>query len=438
MINEIIEIALGSIAEEMELNVGDKLISINGSIISDIIDYKYLIYDECLTLEIEKPNGEIWSLEIEKDYNEDIGIIFKNSLMDKARSCNNRCIFCFVDQLPKGLRETLYFKDDDSRLSFLQGNFVTLTNMKKEDIDRIIKYKISPINVSIHTTNPDLRIKMLGNPKAGDILNTIKKLTEGGIKINCQIVSCPEINNGVALINTIEDLYKFYPSIKNVAVVPVGLTSFRTNLFNLTGYDMETAKEELLQVRILQNKYILESKEPFVRLSDEFYVLAKEDVPKASFYKDFEQLEDGIGMIRMLRQNVKSSINKLNLNSSGSFLFVTGKSAYEELINVSKAISTKNKEINIKVLLVNNYFFGESITVAGLITGSDILKALGKDIPYQHIIIPENMLKYGERIFLDDMSIDEVSKILGKDILICNYTGKDLIDLINKNCKEVH
>jgi len=438
MINEIIEIALGSIAEEMELNVGDKLISINGSIISDIIDYKYLIYDECLTLEIEKPNGEIWSLEIEKDYNEDIGIIFKNSLMDKARSCNNRCIFCFVDQLPKGLRETLYFKDDDSRLSFLQGNFVTLTNMKKEDIDRIIKYKISPINVSIHTTNPDLRIKMLGNPKAGDILNTIKKLTEGGIKINCQIVSCPEINNGVALINTIEDLYKFYPSIKNVAVVPVGLTSFRTNLFNLTGYDMETAKEELLQVRILQNKYILESKEPFVRLSDEFYVLAKEDVPKASFYKDFEQLEDGIGMIRMLRQNVKSSINKLNLNSSGSFLFVTGKSAYEELINVSKAISTKNKEINIKVLLVNNYFFGESITVAGLITGSDILKALGKDIPYQHIIIPENMLKYSERIFLDDMSIDEVSKILGKDILICNYTGKDLIDLINKNCKEVH
>jgi Fe-S oxidoreductase, related to NifB/MoaA family len=295
---KISKILPGSIAEELELEVGDALLTINGSEVKDIIDYKFLAADEYIEMDIQKPNGEIWTYEVEKDYDDNLGIEFESAIMDEAKRCSNKCIFCFIDQLPPGMRETLYFKDDDSRLSFLQGNFVTLTNMKDSDIDRIIKYRISPINVSVHTTDPELRKKMLNNRFAGNIYERLQKLADAGITMNCQIVCVPGVNNGEELIKTVEDLYKLYPSIQNVAAVPVGSTKFREGLYNVTLYKKDTAKTEIENMRKLQEKYIKEIGAPFVRLSDEFYVLSGEEIPDAEFYEGFEQLEDGVGMIR--------------------------------------------------------------------------------------------------------------------------------------------
>ena len=271
MKNEISKIIPGSIAEEVDIEVGDRLLRINENDVKDIIDYKFLITDEVLLLEVEKKNGEIWEIEIEKDYDEDLGIVFREGILDKPMRCHNDCIFCFIDQLPKGMRETLYFKDDDSRLSFLQGNFLTLTNMKEEDIERIIKYKISPINVSVHTTNPELRVRMLKNRFAGKIYDILKRLAEAGIKINTQIVCCPEINDGEELVKTVEDLYKLYPNVNSVAVVPLGITKHREGLKKMKLFTKETSLEQVNLIKALQDKYYKENGTPFVRLSDEFY-----------------------------------------------------------------------------------------------------------------------------------------------------------------------
>jgi putative radical SAM enzyme (TIGR03279 family) len=443
MKNQIAKILPGSIAEEIELEVGDRLISINGNAVIDIIDYKFLITDELLDIEIEKADGEIWEIEVEKDYDEDLGIQFIDAILDKPKSCHNKCIFCFIDQLPEGMRETLYFKDDDSRLSFFQGNFVTLTNMKEEDIDRIIKYKISPINVSVHTTDAELRKIMLNNRFAGNVYDRLKRLAEAGIKINCQVVSCPGINNGKELIKTIEDLYKLYPSIENLAVVPVGITKYREGLFNLTLYDKDTAAQEILGVKELQEKYIREIGSPFIRLSDEFYVTAEMDVPGEEFYDGYEQLEDGIGMIRLLRSVIEEDVAKLKPSNRGSFTFITGQSAYEEILKVAEKITAYNSKINIYVKKIVNDFFGETITVAGLLTGKDIINQLKDEELGEYLIIPSNMLKkgyelgnYEEQIFLDNITVSELEKNLNTKVLICDYSGEDLIHIINVNSRE--
>lgn len=283
MKNEIAKVMPDSIAEEVGIEVGDKLISINSNEVKDIIDYKFLVTDEELLIEVEKKDGEIWEIEIEKDYDEDLGIIFREAILDKPRSCHNKCVFCFIDQLPPGMRETLYFKDDDSRLSFLQGNFVTLTNMKEEDIDRIISYRISPINVSVHTTDPELRVQMLNNRFAGNLYDRLKRLAEAEIEINAQIVVVPGINNGEELKRTVEDLYKLYPSVQNVAAVPIGITKHRKGLKELEIFNKDTARKEIEDLKKLQQKYIKEIGAPFVRLSDEFYVLAEMDLPSEDF-----------------------------------------------------------------------------------------------------------------------------------------------------------
>ncbi|MBU3091958.1 DUF512 domain-containing protein [Clostridium sp. CF011] len=443
MKNQIAKILPGSIAEEIELEVGDRLISINGNDVVDIIDYKFLITDELLEIEIEKIDGEIWEIEFEKEYDEDLGIQFVDAILDKPMNCHNKCIFCFIDQLPEGMRETLYFKDDDSRLSFFQGNFVTLTNMKEEDIDRIIRYKISPINVSVHTTDPELRKIMLNNKFAGNVYYRLKRLAEAGIKINCQVVSCPGINNGEELIKTIEDLYKLYPSIENLAVVPVGITKYRKGLFNLTLYDKNTAAKEIESVKQLQEKYIREVGSPFIRLSDEFYVVAHSDVPQEEFYDGYDQLEDGIGMIRLLRSVIDKDIANLKPNNKGSFTFVTGHSAYTEILKVAEKITACNNKIKTDVKKINNVFFGETITVAGLLTGNDIIKQLRDEKLGDYLIIPSNMLKkgyelgnYEEQILLDNITISDLEKSLNTKILICDYSGEDLIHIINQNSRE--
>jgi putative radical SAM enzyme (TIGR03279 family) len=436
MKNTIVKVHFESIAEELGIELGDKLISINDTQVKDIIDYKFLMAEEYIVVQIEKADGEIWDLEIEKEYDEDLGVEFENSILDRARSCSNKCIFCFIDQLPSGMRKTLYFKDDDSRLSFLQGNFVTMTNMKDEDIDRIIRYRISPINVSVHTTNPELRVKMLNNRFAGSIYERLKKLAEAGIDINCQIVLCPGINDGHELVRTSEDLYKLYPAIRNLAVVPVGATKFREGLFPVTLYNKETSRAEILNVSKLQEKYMHEINVPFIRLSDEFYIMAEMDVPSYEFYRGFEQLEDGIGMIRLLRDNLDKTLDNLKENVKGSFTLITGSSAYKEIVDAANKINSKNPNIKINVVKIINSFFGETITVAGLLTAKDIISQLNNYFVGEYIIIPRNMLRSGEDIFLDDTTVEAMEKALNRKLIIVDYSGEDLIEKINDNCKE--
>ncbi len=443
MKNLVSKVLPNSIAEEVEIESGDKLISINGNNVKDIIDYKFLITDEYLELEVEKPNGEVWEIEIEKDYDEDLGIVFKEAILDRPMSCHNKCVFCFIDQLPTGMRQTLYFKDDDSRLSFLQGNFLTLTNMKEEDIERIIKYRISPINVSVHTTNPELRIKMLKNRFAGNIYDILKRLAEADIKVNTQIVCCPDINDGKELIRTIEDLYALYPSVENLAVVPLGITKFRANLPHLKLFTKENSKELIESVKVLQDKYVKESGTPFVRLSDEFYIMAGIEPPKEEHYGGYEQLEDGIGMIRILKNTIKEQVEYLNKKGKGNFTMITGVSAKAVLEEVANSIMKVNSNIKINVIAVENKFFGTTITVAGLLTGIDIINTAKEETLGDYIIIPNNMLKKGyelgeevEGLLLDDYTVRDLEKILNKEFLVCDYAGDDLINILNKHLEE--
>lgn len=436
--NKISQVLPNSIGEELDIEKGDVLISINGEKINDIIDYKYLVSDDYINVEIQKPSGEVWDLEIEKDYDEDLGLVFENSIIDEAKSCSNKCIFCFIDQLPKGLRETLYFKDDDSRLSFLQGNFVTLTNMKDEDIERIIKYRISPINVSVQTTNPELRIKMLNNRFAGNIYERLKRLSNAGINMNCQIVLCPGINDGEELVKTSEDLFKLYPSIENVAVVPVGLTKFREGLFDLRLYDKKSALEQIHIVQELQKKYTEKIQSPFIRLSDEFYIVSGTEIPPEEHYGEYEQLEDGIGMTRLFRENIRSSAKFIAPEVSASVTIITGTLAYEEIKKAAELIHEKNNNVNINVIGIRNKFFGETITVAGLITAADIIGQTSGITLGEYVIIPDNMLRRDyelktsdEKVFLDNMTVEELQIKLNTKIIACNFTGDNLIDIIN-------
>lgn len=443
MKNEIKEIVPGSIAEEVELEVGDRLLSINGNYVKDIIDYKYLVTDEELVIEVEKKDGEIWEIEIEKDYDEDLGLVFKEGILDKPMSCHNKCVFCFIDQLPKGMRNTLYFKDDDSRLSFLQGNFLTLTNMKDEDIERIIKYKISPINVSVHTTNPELRVEMLKNRFAGNIYDILKRLAAGGIEVNTQVVCCPGINDGKELTRTIEDLYKLYPNVKSVAVVPIGVTKHRQGLTILKTFTKDTSLKQIEEVEELQEKYINDSGTPFVRLSDEFYIVAGKEFPASEHYEGFKQIEDGIGMVPLLKDTIDSTIGELKNSGSGTFTFVTGALVYPEILKIKESIEAKNQNIKISVEMIPNKFFGETITVTGLLTGTDIVNTLKEREVNEFVILPNNIIRKGyeladndELILLDDYTIGDLSKELNRKVILCDYTGDDLISIINEHLRE--
>jgi putative radical SAM enzyme (TIGR03279 family) len=330
------------------------------------------------------------------------------------------------------MRETLYFKDDDSRLSFLQGNFVTLTNMSDKDIERIIKYHISPINVSVHTTNPELRVRMLNNKKAGKLMEGLKKLTSSGIYINCQIVSCPGINDGKELERTLNDLYSMYPNISNVAIVPLGVTKYRKGLEKLDTYDKKTSAEMILLMEKLQGGFIEKASTPFARLADEFYVMAEKQLPLYEHYGDFEQLEDGIGMIRFFENAVMESIYDMDSKiKRGSIAIITGTSAAPYMRTILKGVEEK-LGVSINVYEVKNEFFGEKITVAGLLTAGDIIRQLKGKIEERTALIPSSMLKTGENIFLDDVTVTELQEALGVKIRICSYTGEDLINTITE------
>lgn len=432
--NIITQIINGSIGEELELKPGDELVSINNNTIKDFIDYKFHISNEDIVLTIKHSNGEIWDYEIEKDYDEDLGIVFENPLMDSIKTCRNKCLFCFIDQLPKGMRKTLYLKDDDTRLSFLHGNFITLTNLSEEEIERIIKYHISPIKVSVHTTNAELRKKMLGNNKAGNILEVLKKFSDASITIDCQIVLCKGINDKKELDRTIDDLSMMYPSVRSVAIVPVGLTKYRKKLMELEKFDQSSSLELIKQVCKKQKECYKKLGTRFVFASDEFYVLCKKELPLVDAYEGFNLLENGVGMFRLFEQEVKKALIESNIvklaERNKEYTVVTGTAAYDYMKKITKMISDK-LGIIINVLSIKNNFFGEDITVAGLITGTDIIEQV-KDKKYKNIIIPDCMLKYDENIFLDDITVENLENELNTKVHICEVNGEKFIKLLSK------
>lgn len=427
------QIEPGSIAEELGIEPGDMLLSVNGQEIEDVFDYHYLINDEELVLLIVKADGEEWELEIEKDYEEDLGIEFEQGLMDEYRSCRNKCMFCFIDQMPKGMRETLYFKDDDSRLSFLQGNYVTLTNMSDHDIDRIIRYRLEPINISFHTTNPQLRCRMLHNRFAGEALEKVQKLYEAGIEMNGQIVLCRGINDGEELERTIRELSGYLPYLRSVSVVPVGLTKYREGLFPLESFTCEDAKKVLETIHRWQKRLYKEWGVHFIHAGDEWYLLAGEEMPEEERYDGYLQLENGVGMMRLLENEFEEAYEKL----SGDHLarevsFATGKLAYPLLCRFAERIKEKYPAVTIYPYEIENRFFGEKITVAGLITGQDLKEQLAEKKLGDALLLPCNMFRSQEEVFLDDVTLSELKDALQSDIDIVKSSGQDFIDAILK------
>jgi len=422
----------GSIAEEMGIQPGDELIRINHQDFENIIDYIFLISDEYLEIEIKKKDDSIEIYEIEKDFDEDLGIVFENPTIDPIKQCRNKCIFCFVDQLPSNMRKTLYVKDDDFRLSFLQGNFITFTNLTERDIDQIIQYRLSPIHVSIHTTDPELRVKMLQNKTAGNILAQLTKLSAAGIQMNGQIVLCPNINDKEHLEKTIQDLSGLYPNLKSVAIVPVGLTKYRENLYPLKPFDQTSAYETIKQIEVWQNRFLKKWNTRFVFLSDEFYILANQEIPPYEFYESFLQLENGVGLIAKFEKEFFDSLHHAEPKSfvQRSVSIVTGKSAYAFMKRLCREIEKKFPHITIHVFFIKNDYFGETITVSGLLTGKDIINQLkGKELG-DELIIPACMLKSDEPVFLDDVHIYEMQKALNVSVVVSQVDGKDFIDKV--------
>lgn len=429
-------IEAGSVAEEMGIEAGDVLLAINGNKITDIFDYQYLVQDEYIEVLVRKPSGEEWLLEIEKEYDEDLGIVFENGLMDEYRSCRNKCIFCFIDQMPKGMRDTLYFKDDDSRLSFLQGNYVTLTNMSDEDVERIIRYRLSPINISFQTTNPELRCMMLNNRFAGQALEQVNKLYAAGITMNGQIVLCKGINDGAELMRSISDLTAYLPHLESVSVVPVGLSRFRDGLYPLEPFDKEDAQEVLQCIHEWQDKLYPEYGLHFVHASDEWYALAEEELPEAERYDGYLQLENGVGMLRLQMDEFDEAMEQLDKErvryeeSSREMSMVTGKLAYPYILDMARRMMEQFPHLIIHVYAITNDFFGERITVSGLLTGQDIIRQLQGKRLGDRVLLPQNVLRSGEDYFLDDVTVEEMEKALQVKIDIVKSSGHDFVHTV--------
>jgi putative radical SAM enzyme (TIGR03279 family) len=428
VINKIVP---GSIADELDLEPGDRLIAINNKEIEDVFDYQFLVDEESMVLLVGKKNGEEWELEIEKDYEEDLGIEFDNGLMDEYKSCRNKCMFCFIDQMPEGMRETLYFKDDDSRLSFLQGNYITLTNMSDKDISRIIEYKLSPINISFHTTNPELRCKMLHNRFAGDALEKVDMLYEAGIEMNGQIVLCKGINDGEELERSIKDMSKYIPYLRSVSVVPVGLTKFREGLQQLEPFTKEDSREVLAIIHKWQDKLYKEHGTHFIHAGDEWYITAGEEFPKAENYDGYMQLENGVGMVNLLLDEFEEEYIKLNGdNRRQTVSIATGVSAYNYISKMASRLEEKFPNMSVNVYKIINNFFGPMITVSGLLTGKDLSEQLKDKALGDKLLLPCNVLRSGEDVFLDDITLSDLENTLQVKIDIVKSSGRDFIESV--------
>ncbi|GAB6182201.1 radical SAM protein [Desulfotomaculum defluvii] len=425
----ITEIDKDSIADELGIQPGDRLIAINDVPLRDFLDYRFLCANEELIAKVVTANNEQWEIEIEKDYDEDLGLAFGEHSFGPTRRCHNRCVFCFVDQMAPSMRETLYIKDDDYRLSFWQGNFVSLTNVKEDELRRIIEQKLGPLYISVHTTNPELRCRMLNNRHAGKILEQLRLLAEGGIEMQTQIVLCPEINDGEELKRSINDLAKLWPQVHSLAVVPVGLTKYRTGLANLRTFTVAEAQEVITMIEGYQQEFLENWDYPFVFASDEFYVMAGKPIPPRENYADFPQTENGIGLARLFLDEWEEIQEELPNEIEGELTatLITGTSGETFLRPVTDRLN-RIKGLKVQLEVVPNHFFGESVTVAGLLTAGDIIRALkGKNIG-DRLVLPSVMLRDGEDVFLDDLTVNDVSQQLGVTVVVAEGP-RDLVEV---------
>ena len=422
----------GSPAYYAGIRAGDTLLTVNGQRIVDVLDYKFYTYDPRLTLELTGADGTHVRLHINKGEGEDLGLEFETYLMDHAHRCANNCIFCFVDQMPGGLRDTLYFKDDDDRLSFLMGNYITLTNLSPREIQRIIDLRISPINVSVHTTDPALRAEMMGNPRAGESIAIMRRFARAGIQMNCQIVACPGVNDGPALERTMSDLTEMRSGVSSVAIVPVGLTKYREGLYPLRSYTAQEAGALIDQVEA----YAARCRERFDTsmfwCSDEFYLIAGRPLPEDAFYEDYCQLENGVGMLRLLQVEFDSALRTMEEPAEPvrPFSIATGFSAAPLLTRLADRAAQACGGVEHYVYPIRNDFFGHQITVAGLVTGQDLIAQLrGKPLG-QRLLLPSCMLRYHQNVFLDDVTVEEVEEALGVPLHFLEQDGFQLLDAI--------
>ncbi|NLP26429.1 MAG: DUF512 domain-containing protein [Clostridiales bacterium] len=416
-------------AFDAKIEVGDYIVEINGNEINDVLDYMFYASEEKLILKVLR-DGNLMYFNINKNEYEDLGLGFDNFLMDENRSCHNQCVFCFIDQMPPNMRETLYFKDDDARLSFLQGNYITLTNLSQCDIDRIIKMKLN-INVSVHTTNPELRCKMMNNRFAGEKLKYLTEMTNAGIKLNCQIVLCPTLNDGDELDRTLNDLGKMMPNIQSIAVVPVGLSKYREGLFELTPFTQETALKAINQIELFQNKFLRKYGTRLVFPSDELFLIANRLIPKAEFYEDYPQYENGVGMLRSLEDEFIDALNATEFdNEKRCISIATGVAAYGFIKVLIGHVMEKWNKLVCNIYPIKNKFFGETITVTGLITGQDLISQL-RDKPLgSSLLISSSMLRRGSDCFLDDIRVTDVEKQLNTKVIVTENDGYELLDAV--------
>lgn len=427
---KIFDVTTGSHADKAGIKKGETLLSINSNEIVDVLDYRFYQVNRKLTLEVADEDKNVRTIEMTKGEYEEIGLEFETYLMDKQHSCRNKCIFCFIDQLPKGMRESLYFKDDDSRLSFLFGNYITLTNITEHEIERIIKMHISPINVSVHTTNPELRCKMMNNRFAGDTLKYLKRFADAGITLNCQIVSCPGINDGDELVRTLTDLENL--GVNMTAIVPVGLTRYRENLYPLVPYNKETAGQTIDIIEKMGDECVKKHGRRIFFPGDEFYLLAEREIPSPEFYEDFSALEDGIGMIAYLTDDVGWKLEELDADESlcHKVTMACGEGVFPYMKRIMSMINEKFPNITINTRAIKNNFFGGGVNVSGLVTGGDLIDQLRGDDLGDRLIITSSMLRFENDLFLDDVSTDDVERELGVTLVPVNNNGNDLVEAV--------
>lgn len=434
------DIQENSILFEMEVETGDILLSINSMPVTDILDYQYLTADDSLLIEIEKPDGEIWELEIEKEFEEDLGIVFPEDSLG-TKTCKNNCIFCFIDQLPEGMRESLYVKDDDERLSFLTGNYITMTNLTPYELNRILRYRIMPMNLSIHTTNPDLRCKMLKNRFAGDVMTYLETFYDNGIMMNGQIVLVPDYNDGSELKKTLRDLMRFYPILQSVSVVPVGLSDHRSGLESLRPFTQEDALNALQIINAIHSEMTAKNGEGFVYPSDELYLLAELPIPESSYYSGFPQIENGVGMIADFRDSVHKALNEIScldsetLHGPTKIGIITGLAAAEFMNTLVSEIKSKFPQLDLEVFPITNHFFGKDITISGLLTGHDIIaqmKPILQENNRELLVLPENALRRQTTTLLDDWTLETLSESLTIKVISVPLDGEILINTLLK------
>ena len=419
-----------SYAEKAGIKPSDELISINGNEINDVLDYRFYLAERSVTLVLRSPSEE-YTVTVKKGEYDDIGLNFETPLMDKKHTCKNGCIFCFIDQNPKGLRDTIYFKDDDSRLSFIHGNYITLTNMNDKDVERIVKMRFSPINVSIHTTNPDLRVRMMKNKRAGEVLKYLDTFKEAGLDIRGQIVLCRGINDGEELKRTLADLERFYPSLSSVSVVPAGLTKHREGLFPLSDFTREEAKEIIGAVEEIACRCLKRYGTRIFFAADELYQKAELELPSEEYYEEYPQLENGVGMLRSFIEDVNIAKDDCKeLEKTRKISVATGAAAYPTICDTCRELEEKHTNLQITVYKITNNFYGESITVSGLLTGKDMLEQLKNKELYDELLIPAQALRHPELDFLCGMTLKELEASLGVKVTPTGETGFDFVDAV--------